>query len=125
MIIKTQNAPAAIGPYSQGVVAGNLLFISGCCPFSEKDGSVVGIDITEQNHSSHENLKAIVEATGSYMNDVVKTTCFISDMNNFQSFNTIYAGYFPSGTFPARSCVEVARLPKDVLIEVEAIVSLK
>ncbi|WP_016260464.1 Rid family hydrolase, partial [Yersinia pestis] len=81
--------------------------------------------ITEQTIQAMKNLKAIVEATGSYMNDVVKTTCFISDMNNFQSFNTIYAGYFPSGTFPARSCVEVARLPKDVLIEVEAIVSLK
>ena len=124
MIISTINAPKAIGPYSQAIVAGNLLFVSGCCPFLPEDGSVSSQTIIEQSKQALDNLKAIVEASGSNMSKVVKTTCFISDMNNFSEFNGIYASYF-NGSFPARSCVEVARLPKDVLIEVEAIVNLK
>ncbi|POT58569.1 regulator [Citrobacter amalonaticus] len=125
MIIRTQHAPEAIGPYSQAIIAGNLLFISGCCPFSPADGSVRGLNIEEQTKQAMSNLRAIVEAAGIEMTDVIKTTCFISDLNNFQTFNTIYSEFFPSGTYPARSCVEVARLPKDVLIEVEAIAVIK
>jgi len=125
MIITTEKAPKAIGPYSQAVVAGDLLFVSGCCPFSPEDGSVTFDSIAEQSKLALDNLQAIVIAAGADMSKVVKTTCFISDMNNFAEFNEIYAAYFSNGYFPARSCVEVARLPKDVLIEVEAVVNLK
>lgn len=112
MIICTQHAPEAIGPYSQAVIVGNLLFISGCCPFKPTDGSVNGTSIEEQTRQAMNNLKAIVESAGTDMNSVIKTTCFISD-------------FFSNGKFPARSCVEVARLPKDVLIEAEAIALAK
>ncbi|MEH6530906.1 MAG: RidA family protein [Photobacterium frigidiphilum] len=122
MIIETNNAPKAIGPYSQAVLAGDYVYVSGCCPFSTEDGSVVGTTIEEQAIQVMENLKAIVAAAELTMSDVVKTTCFISDLENFATFNAIYADYFSGGTFPARSCVEVARLPKDVLIEVEAVI---
>lgn len=122
MVISTPNAPKAIGPYSQARKVGDTTYISGCCPFYHEDGSIVGSDITEQAHQVMKNLKAIVEATGLTMDDVVKTTCFISDMNNFVLFNGIYQSYFTDGIYPARSCVEVSRLPKDVLIEVEAVV---
>lgn len=125
MIICTPHAPEAIGPYSQAIMAGDFLFVSGCCPFSEIDGSVNGVTIEEQTQKVMKNLQAIVEAAGCEMKDVVKTTCFISDLNNFQAFNAIYSDFFPSGTFPARSCVEVARLPRDILIEVEAIATIK
>lgn len=125
MIICTQHAPKAIGPYSQAIIAGNLLFISGCCPFKPTDGSVNGTSIEEQTRQAMSNLKAIVESAGTDMDSVIKTTCFISDLNNFQSFNTVYSDFFSNGKFPARSCVEVARLPKDVLIEVEAIALAK
>ncbi|HEC8325112.1 MULTISPECIES: RidA family protein [Providencia] len=122
MIISTENAPKAIGPYSQARKVGNSVYISGCCPFHHEDGSVVGADITTQTNQVMKNLKAVVEAAGYSMDDVVKTTCFISDMNNFITFNGVYQSYFSEGIYPARSCVEVSRLPKDVLIEVEAIV---
>ena len=125
MIICTQHAPEAIGPYSQAIVAGNILFISGCCPFKSTDGSVNGANIEEQTKQAMDNLKSIVESAGLDMDCVVKTTCFISDLNDFQSFNSVYSSYFSTGKFPARSCVEVARLPKDVLIEVEAIAVVK
>ncbi len=123
MIISTENAPKAIGPYSQARKVGSTLYISGCCPFSPTDGSVVGENIVEQAHQVMMNLEAIVVAAGYSMNDVVKTTCFISDMGNFVSFNETYKSYFNEGVYPARSCVEVSRLPKDVLIEVEAVVA--
>lgn len=125
MIICTQHAPEAIGPYSQAIVTGNLLFISGCCPFKPADGSVSGTNIEDQTKQAMNNLKSIVESAGSDMDSVVKTTCFISDLNNFQLFNSVYSDFFSTGKFPARSCVEVARLPKDVLIEVEAIAVVK
>ncbi|WP_094751908.1 RidA family protein [Psychromonas sp. CD1] len=124
MIIETNKAPKAIGPYSQAVKAGEYVYVSGCVPFSPKDGSVVGENIKDQTRQVMENLKSVVEASGKTMLDVVKTTCFISDLENFVEFNAIYAEYFTAGAFPARSCVEVARLPKDVLIEVEAIIYL-
>lgn len=125
MVISTPNAPQAIGPYVQARVCNNLLFISGCCPFSAKDGSIIGGTIEDQTFQVMTNLKEIVLAAKKDMKDVVKTTCFLSNMNNFTKFNEVYASFFSDGLFPARSCVEVARLPKDILIEVEAIVSLE
>lgn len=124
MIIKTENAPTAIGPYSQAVKAGNLIFVSGCMPINPKDGSITGETINEQATQMMNNLKAVAEASGHKMSDIVKTTCFISDLENFAAFNAVYAEYFTADSFPARSCVQVARLPKDVLIEVEAIIYL-
>lgn len=123
MIVSTENAPKAIGPYSQARKVGSTLYISGCCPFHPKDGSIVGEDIIEQAHQVMKNLQSIVIAAGFTMDDVVKTTCFISDMVNFVPFNETYKSYFNEGIYPARSCVEVSRLPKDVLIEVEAVVA--
>lgn len=121
MIVETNNAPKAIGPYSQAVIAGDNLYISGCCPFSPENGDIVGNTIEEQTIQVMENLKAVVTAANLNLIDIVKTTCFISDLENFAAFNAIYARYFSTGYFPARSCVEVARLPKDVLIEIDAI----
>lgn len=122
MITKTENAPAAIGPYCQAIKAGDFIFVSGSVPFSPKDGSVVGENITEQTTQVMENLKAVVEASGYTMADIVKTTCFISDLENFVEFNGIYSSYLIEDSYPARSCIQAARLPKDVLIEVEAII---
>lgn len=122
--IATPKAPAAIGPYAQAVKAGNLLFISGCCPFSPADGSVVGTTIEEQARQALDNLKAIVEAAGVSMDNVVKTTCFLDNIEHFPAFNGVYASYFNEGVYPARSCFEVARLPRNCLVEVEAIVAL-
>lgn len=124
MIIETSNAPKAIGPYSQAVKAGDFIYVSGCVPFDPKDGSVVGDSIEKQTQQTMENLKAVVEASGKAMSDIVKTTCFVSDLENFTGFNDVYSTYFTDGVFPARICVEVARLPKDVFIEVEAIIYL-
>lgn len=122
MIIDTSHAPKAIGPYSQAVKAGDFIYVSGCVPFDPKDGSVVGETITDQTTQVMKNLKVVVEAAGCTMGDIVKTTCFISDLENFAAFNTVYAEYLVEGLFPARSCIQAARLPKDVLIEVEAII---
>jgi len=124
MIISTTKAPKAIGPYSQAVVAGDFIFVSGCCPFSPENGDVIFNSIEDQSKLALDNLKAIVETSGATLKNVVKTTCFISDMNKFSDFNGVYATYFEEGAFPARACVEVARLPKDVLIEIEAVVHL-
>ncbi|EIP4525588.1 RidA family protein [Salmonella enterica] len=125
MIIDTKNALKAIGPYVQAVSAGSLLFISGCCPFRPEDGSVNGDNIELQTKQTMDNLKAIIESAGLGIDDIVKTTCFISNMNNFSQFNLVYSGYFSPETYPARSCVEVSRLPKDILIEIEAIAVIK
>lgn len=118
-IIKTDKAPAAIGPYSQGTVLGGLVFTSGQLPIVVETG-VMPDTIEEQAKASLENVKAILEAAGSSMNKVLKTTVFLSDMNNFAAFNAVYSTYFAE-PFPARSCVQVARLPKDALVEIEAI----
>lgn len=125
MIIDTKHAPKAIGPYVQAVSAGDLLFISGCCPFKPEDGTVNGDTIEKQTRQAMDNLKAIIESAGIGMDNIVKTTCFISNMDNFSQFNLLYSEYFSSDKYPARSCVEVARLPKDVLIEIEAIAVIK
>lgn len=117
--VSTDQAPAAIGPYSQAISLGNLLFTSGQIPL-KPDGSLEEGDITAQSHQVLKNLKAVLEAGGSSLNNVVKCTCFLSDMNHFAAMNEVYGSYF-TGTPPARSAVEVARLPKDVLLEIEAI----
>ncbi len=121
-IISTPNAPAAIGPYSQGIVTGNLVFTSGQIPIDPASGSIVDGGIEEQAARSCRNVLAILEAAGTDASKVIKTTCFLSDINDFAAFNAVYEKYFISA--PARSCVEVARLPKDVLCEVEAIAEL-
>jgi 2-iminobutanoate/2-iminopropanoate deaminase len=118
--INTNKAPAAIGPYSQGIDIGNLIFSSGQIPVNPSTGEIAGGDIEEQTKQVLENLKNVLLADGSDLSKVIKTTVFIKDMNHFSKINEIYAQYFIE-PYPARSCVEVARLPKDVLIEIEAV----
>lgn len=118
--INTNKAPAAIGPYSQGIDIGNLIFSSGQIPVNPPTGEIAGGDIEEQTKQVLENLKNVLLADGSDLSKVIKTTVFIKDMNHFSKINEIYAQYFIE-PYPARSCVEVARLPKDVLIEIEAV----
>ena len=117
-LIYTDLAPAAIGPYSQAIDLGNLVFTSGQIPVAP-DGSVSN-DIVEQAHQALKNLKAVLEAAGCSMDSVVKTTVFISDMDQFGAINAVYEQYF-SRPYPARSCVQVAKLPKGVGIEIEAV----
>ena len=117
--IFTTNAPAAIGPYSQGMTFGNMVFTSGQIPVDPATGEIAGADITAQAEQSCKNVAAIVEAAGSTMENVVKTTCFLADMGDFAAFNEVYAKHFTSK--PARSCVAVKTLPKNVLCEIEAI----
>lgn len=120
--IHTEKSPAAIGPYSQGMKVGNLIFTSGQIPFTA-DGQVVSDDVQEQTRQSLENIKNILEEAGSGMDRVIKCTLYISDMEEFSQINEIYQEFF-SVPYPARSCVEVARLPKDVKVEIEAIASI-
>ena len=122
-IISTDKAPAAIGPYSQAVKVGNLLFTSGQIPIDPATNTLVEGGIEVQARRVMENVKAILTARGAGMDNIVKTVVFIKDMNDFAKVNEIYAEYF-TGNYPARSCVEVARLPKDVLIEMEAIAEI-
>ena len=122
-IIATEKAPAAIGPYSQAVKVGNLLFTSGMIPIDPATNTLVEGGIEVQAERALENVKALLEASGTSLDKVVKTVVFIKDMNDFAKVNEIYAKYFTEN-FPARSCVEVARLPKDVLIEMEAIAEI-
>lgn len=119
-IISTTKAPAAIGPYSQAVLVNGMLFTSGVIPIDPETNTLVQGDVEVQARQAIGNLKNLIEASGSAMDKVVKTTVFIKDMNDFGKINDIYKEFFTSD-FPARSCVEVARLPKDVLIEIEAI----
>lgn len=120
--IKTTNAPAAIGPYSQAVISGGMLFASGQIPVDPKTGNIPE-GVNAQANQAFTNLKNLIAAAGSDISKTVKTTVFIKNIADFAEINEIYAKYF-SEPFPARSCVEVARLPKDVLLEVEAIVEL-
>ena len=120
--ISTKSAPAAIGPYSQAIVSNGLLFTSGQIPLSPETGEIVGSDIKEQAKRVMENLSAVLTAAGSGFSKVIKTTCFLKDMNDFAAFNEIYAQYFTEK--PARSCVEVSALPKGVSVEVELIASV-
>lgn len=119
MTIFTEKAPAAIGPYSQAVKAGNLVFTSGQIPLDPATGSVVAGGIAEQTERVMRNLAAVLEAAGSSPERAVKTTCFLADMGDFAAFNEVYAKYFTQK--PARSCVAVKTLPKNVLVEVEVI----
>ena len=118
--IHTDKAPAAIGPYSQAVKTGDLLFVSGQLTIDPATGAFPE-GIQAQTKQSLTNVKAILEAAGLTMDSVVKTTVFLSDMNNFGAMNEVYATFFTEGSYPARSAVEVARLPKDALVEIEVI----
>lgn len=120
-VISTNEAPAAIGPYSQAIKLGGLLFTSGQIPL-DASGALIEGGIEEQTHQVFRNLKAVLEASGATFQDVVKATVFMKDMNQFATVNGIYASYFGDHK-PARSAVEVARLPKDVLVEIEVIAS--
>ena len=122
-VISTENAPATIGPYSQGIQAGSLIITSGQLPIDPATGAFPAT-IEEQTRQSLENCKAVLAAAGAAMENVIKTTVFLSDMNNSGAMNEVYAEFFGEGGYPARSAVEVARLPKDALVEIEAIAVL-
>ncbi len=117
--IATEKAPAAIGPYSQGIITGNLLFSSGQIAINPANGQIEAEGIVEQTEQVMKNIGAILEAAGTDYSRVVKTTCFLADMNDFATFNEVYGKYFTEK--PARSCVAVKTLPKNVLCEVEVI----
>ncbi|MBE6995562.1 MAG: RidA family protein [Ruminococcaceae bacterium] len=119
-VISTTNAPAAIGPYSQAIDLGNLVITSGQLPIDVATGAFPE-GIEAQTRQSLTNVKAILAEAGLTMDNVVKTTVFLSDMNNFAAMNGVYAQFFTEGNYPARSAVEVARLPKDALVEIEVI----
>ena len=120
--IETNNAPKAIGPYSQAIKTNSLLFVSGQIPIDPKTGNIVSDNIVDQANQCFKNIGEILKASGLDYSNVIKTTVFVKDLNDFQTVNEIYAKYFISN--PARSCVEVSRLPKGVLIETEAIAEL-
>lgn len=120
--IYTKNAPDAIGPYSQAIKTGNLLFTSGQIAIVPETSQVEASDIEGQTEQVCKNLSALLEASGTSMEKVIKTTCFLADMNDFAAFNGVYGKYFTSK--PARSCVAVKTLPKNVLVEVEVIAEL-
>lgn len=120
--VATQNAPAAIGPYSQGIITGNLLFSSGQIALNPQTGEVVGTDIAEQAEQVMKNIGAILAEAGTNYERTVKTTCFLADMNDFAAFNEVYGRFFTEK--PARSCVAVKTLPKNVLCEVEVIAEI-
>jgi 2-iminobutanoate/2-iminopropanoate deaminase len=119
-IIQTPNAPKAIGPYSQAVKCGDLLFVSGMLGMDPKTGDFAGADIESQAIRVLENLKAVIEAAGMSLQNVLKSTVFLKDMNDFAKFNAIYGGYFKDAP-PARETVQVARLPRDAAIEISVI----
>lgn len=122
-VIQTNQAPAAIGPYSQGITVNNLFYSSGQIPLTA-EGVMVDGDVKEQTHQVFKNLQAVLEEAGASLNTVVKATVFIKDMNEFAAINEVYGEYFSTHK-PARSCVEVARLPKDALVEIEVVADRK
>ena len=117
--IHTNNAPEAIGPYSQAIIVGDLIYTTGQIPINPATGNVEAVGIAEQTEQACKNLKAVLEAAGSSLEKAVKTTCFLKNIGDFSQFNEVYAKYFTNK--PARSCVEVSSLPKGVLVEVEVI----
>jgi 2-iminobutanoate/2-iminopropanoate deaminase len=120
-IVHTDNAPAAIGPYSQGIVAGGtFVFTAGQLPMDPLSGEVVGKDITEQTHRALQNVQAILEAAGSSLDKAIKVTVFLQNMDDFAAMNEVYAQYFKDSP-PARSAIEVAQVPKGALVEIEAV----
>jgi 2-iminobutanoate/2-iminopropanoate deaminase len=122
-IIQTDRGPKPIGPYSQAVRANQFLFLSGQMPLDPKSGEMVGVDIGQQTERVLENIKGVLEAAGANLQHVVKTTVFLKDMNDFAAMNEVYGRYFSSAP-PARSTVQVARLPKDALVEIEVIATV-
>lgn len=120
--INTEEAPKAIGPYSQAVISGGMLYVSGQIPVNPKTGEIP-LTIEEQTKQSLENVKSIIKEAKSDMKNVVRCTVYIKDMNDFPKINEVYSSYF-SEPYPARACIEVARLPKDVQIEIDAIVEI-
>lgn len=122
-IVATDKAPAAIGPYAQANIIGDLVITSGQIPIDPATGNLVEGDIEAQTKQVFENLKAVLEAAGSGLDKIVKTTCFMDNMSDFAKMNEVYASFF-SGDYPSRSAVEVAKLPKGALIEIEAIAYL-
>ena len=120
--IATEKAPSAIGPYSQAVICGEMVFTSGQIPINPASGNVEAVTIEQQTEQVMKNLGAVLEASGSSFEKAVKTTCFLADINDFSAFNAVYAKYFT--TKPARSCVAVKDLPKGVKVEVEVIATL-
>jgi 2-iminobutanoate/2-iminopropanoate deaminase len=122
-VIQTQSAPAAIGPYSQGIIVNNIFYSSGQIPLNAEGQMVTG-DIKDQTHQVFKNLQALLEAAGASFETVIKATVFIKNMDEFAAINEVYGQYFNSHK-PARSCVEVAKLPKDALIEIEVIALVK
>ncbi|WP_027869637.1 RidA family protein [Eubacterium sp. AB3007] len=124
-IVATDNAPAAIGPYAQANVVDNLVFTSGQIPLDPATGELVEGGIQEQTHRVFLNLAAVLEEAGTNLGNVVKTTCFLSNIDDFTAMNQVYGEYFPKGIFPSRSAFQVAALPKGALVEIEAIALLK
>ena len=122
-VVATEQAPAAIGPYSQAIKAGEFVFTSGVIPLDPVSGEIVGTDVTAQTERVMASLKAVLEAAGSSLDNVVKTTCFLQDLADFAAFNAVYSQSFTSEP-PARSTVQVAKLPREVLVEVEAVALL-
>jgi 2-iminobutanoate/2-iminopropanoate deaminase len=122
-VIQTDQAPAPVGPYNQAIAAtGQLVFVAGQIPLDPKTGAIVGDnDVAQQTEQAIANLEAILKAAGATLADVVKTSVFLADMNDFAAMNAVYARYFEESSAPARACVEVSRLPKDVRVEIECI----
>jgi len=122
-IIRTDAAPAPVGPYNQAIAAsGQMVFVAGQIPLDPQSGEIIGTgDVTAQTKQVMANLEAILTAAGTKFQDVVKTTVFLKDMNDFAAMNGVYAQYFDEANAPARACVQVSRLPKDVLVEIECI----
>ncbi|UKO96290.1 RidA family protein [Nostoc sp. UHCC 0870] len=122
-VIRTEQAPAPVGPYNQAIAAsGQMLFVAGQIPLNPSTGEIVGAgDVKQQTQQVMANLQAILNAGGASFADVVKTSVFLADMNDFATVNAVYAQYFDEATAPARACVEVSRLPKDVLVEIDCI----
>ena len=123
IVIDTKNAPGAIGPYSQGMIVGNVVYTSGQLPIDMATGELVQ-DVKLATKASLDNVKAILEEAGTSMDKIFKTTVFVKDLNDFNAVNEVYATYFKSNP-PARSCVQVAKLPKDAVVEIEAIAVLE
>lgn len=124
-VIHTTKAPKAIGPYSQGIVYNGLLFVSGQVPVNPETGEVVTSSFADEVHQVMANVNAILEEAGTSINNAVKVTIFLSDMNNFGELNEIYASYFSTDAYPARECVQVARLPRDVNVEISVIAQVE
>lgn len=124
-VIRTDAAPVPVGPYNQAIVAQGLVFVAGQISLDPQTGEIVGAgDVSAQTDRALTSMKAILEASGSSMADVVKTTVFLKDMNDFAAMNAVYATYFEAESAPARMCVEVARLPKDLLVEIDCIATV-